>query len=142
MGIRTAIQEDTQAIGALLAQLEHPTAENLVAERLTQLIAHPDHELIVYELNNEVVAFMSIHFIPQIAYPGDFAMVSYFAVDHNLRSRGLGKEMEEHCVLLAKARKCNRIELHSSIRRTAAHRFYERQGYVEFPKYFSKLLVE
>lgn len=141
MSIRRAKQEDTQAIGSLLAQMEHPTAESLVAEKLALLIGHPDHELIVYELEDQVVAFMSIHFVPQIAYTGDFAMVSYFAVDDQLRSRGLGKEMEERCVELAKERGCNRIELHSSIRRTDAHRFYLRQGYVEFPKYFSKKLV-
>lgn len=141
MGIRKARQEDTQAIASLLTQMEHPTPENLVAERLIQLINHPDHEIIVFELEEQVRAFMSIHFLPQIAYSGDFAMVSYFAVDHNLRSQGLGREMEEHCVQLAKERKCDRIELHSSIRRVDAHRFYLRQGYVEFPKYFSKKLI-
>jgi GNAT superfamily N-acetyltransferase len=48
--------------------------------------------------------------------------------------------METHVSTLARERSCDRIEVHCHSRRTDAHRFYERQGYEESPKYFTKSL--
>ncbi|MBB5439465.1 GNAT superfamily N-acetyltransferase [Pedobacter sp. AK017] len=140
MAIRKAKVEDAVMIKNLLEQLDYPTAGTFVADKLAKMLSHTDHELLVYELNNKVVAFISIHFIPQIALAGDFAMISYFAVDATVRSKGIGKTMEAYAEVLARSRNCDRMQLHSSARRVAAHKFYERQGYQESPKYFSKKL--
>ncbi len=67
-------------------------------------------------------------------------ITSFFVVDEKVRSRGIGKMMEEYCVELAMERKCFAIELFSQEKRTDAHRFYERQGYQHFQKFFIKEL--
>lgn len=140
MGIRKARLSDVGAIQNLLSQMDYPETGLFLKDKVKILIGHPDEELIVYEKDEEIIAFMSIHFIPQIALKGDFARVSYFAVDAAFRCNGIGREMEEYCVDLAKSRNCDRIELHSHSRRTDAHRFYFRQGYNESPKYLIKKL--
>ena len=91
-------------------------------------------------MENKVVAFISIHYIPQIALPGDFARISYFAVDEKYQNKGIGELMEKYCEQEALARGCDRIELHSHSRRIGAHRFYAKLGYEESPKYLMKKL--
>lgn len=137
--IRRAHPADAEAIGALIAQLDYDPPSQL-AEKIRRLAAHPDEVLLVYELDAGVVAFLSLHFIPQIAVAGDFARISYFAVKDSARSLGIGRELEVHITELARARNCDRIEVHCHSRRAEAHRFYDRQGYEESPKYFIKRL--
>jgi GNAT superfamily N-acetyltransferase len=138
MAVRKATPRDINAIAVLLDQLGYPGSKEFLEGKLQRLINHSDEELIVYEENSEVVAVMSIHFIPQIALEGDFARISYFSVDGSVRSQGIGRLMEEHCTQLAQDRKCDRIEVHCNERRSEAHRFYFRQGYKEAPKYLVK----
>lgn len=138
--IRPVKIEDAPSIIKLLEQLDYPDTELFIHEKLDVLINHPDESFFVYELEGEVVAFMSLHYIPQIALRGDFARISYFAVDGESRNSGIGKTMEEYCTQLAVRRGCDRIELHSHTRRERAHKFYYRQGYEESPKYLMKRL--
>jgi len=142
LGIRKAKLDDWKQISLLLDQLDYPNTDEFIKDKLEKLLLDNNEELVVYEENQEVIAFISIHFIPQIAVKGDFARISYFAVDSSIRSKGIGRMLEEYCTELATKRKCDRIEVHCHSRRTDAHRFYERQGFTESPKYFIKLLSQ
>lgn len=140
MSIRTAAAGDAKAIQDLMNQLGYPTEDGFMERRLGVLSKNPDHADLVYEMEGEVVGFISIHFIPQIAFDGDYAVISYLVVDEGVRSLGVGKALEEYCTELATERKCKRILVHSNARRTDAHRFYLRQGFIEYPKDFIKKL--
>lgn len=140
MSIRKAYISDYYNIKKLLDQLDYPQTESFVKKKMEILLNHPDAELLVYEVNEKVVAFISLHYIPQIAREGDYLRINYFAVDQDFRSRGIGKEIEEYCVKLAQEKKCDRIELHTQERRKLAQKFYARQGYKEDPKYIVKIL--
>lgn len=140
--IRPAMLSDAPAITALLIQLGYAGTSVFLPEKLARMLLHPDEILLVAEAEGQVIAFISFHIIPQIALPGDFARISYFAVDASARSLGIGKTMEEYCTTLASERHCDRIEVHCHSRRTDAHRFYFRQGYAESPKYLIKKLRE
>lgn len=141
MGIRDAKVEDWKRIKELLELLGYSDIDSFLEAKILTLLGDPDEELLVYELGTEVVAVISIHFIPQLALEGDFARISYFAVDKKMRSRGIGREIEEYCTHLAKGRKCDRVEVHCHSRRLDAHRFYFRQGFSESPKYLIKMLT-
>ena len=140
MSIRPAQLSDGPAIEQLLDQLGYTGTEGFLPEKLRRMLADPDERLLVYETMAGVVAFISVHFIPQIAVAGDFARISYFSVDDSVRGQGIGREMEEYVAMLAKERGCDRIEVHCHSRREDAHRFYFRQGYEEEPKYLMKRL--
>lgn len=141
MEIRKADLKDARKVAELLAQLDYPRTDEFVAEKIAELSRRPDEELIVAESAGQIVAVLSVHFIPQLAVAGDFARISYFCVDGSMRSKGIGRILEQHCEQLARARGCDRIEVHSHSRREGAHRFYARQGYRESPKYFIKMLI-
>jgi GNAT superfamily N-acetyltransferase len=140
MGIRKTTIEDAHSIAELLEQLGYPGTEHFLREKMLAIQTNPNALLIVYEDAGKVIAFMAIDFITQIALKGDFARLSYFVVDNKYRSKGIGKEMEQYFELQARARNCDRIELHCSEYRTEAHQFYFRQGYTESPKYLVKKL--
>ncbi|WP_462408541.1 GNAT family N-acetyltransferase [Neobacillus sp. Marseille-QA0830] len=140
VGIRKARVDDWKQISLLLNQLGYPDTEPFLKEKVETLLMEPNEELLVFEEDSRVVAVISIHFIPQLAVKGDFARISYFAVDTSIRSMGIGRRIEEYCTELAIKRNCDRMEVHCHSRREDAHRFYIRQGFKESPKYFIKML--
>jgi len=142
MGLRTAKVEDYKQISLLLTQLDYPDTEHFLKEKIEILLTEPNEELLVFEEDKNIIAFISVHFMPQLAVKGDFARISYFAVDKTIRSRGIGRKLEEYCNDLALKRNCDRVEVHCHSRRTDAHRFYIRQGFTEAPKYFVKMLSQ
>jgi N-acetylglutamate synthase-like GNAT family acetyltransferase len=140
MNIRKAEIKDAEVIARLLEQLGYPTENGLVARRLSILVNNNEHLDVVGEIDGGVIGFMSLHFIPQIAFDTEYAVISYLVVDDKARKQGAGKLLEEYAVMAAKERKCKRIFLHSNARRVDAHRFYLRQGYQEYAKAFVKYL--
>jgi len=136
--IRKAKITDVSEISALLGQLGYPVDERLIKEKLVLLNDHADHELLAYEQNEKVIGFISIHFVPQIAMTGDFANIAYFCVDENIRGKGVGAALLARAEELVAERKCDRIFVHCNGHRIDAHRFYERNGYTNSPKYYVK----
>lgn len=142
MGIRRATLSDHDAIKNLFDQLDYLDSESFLRKKMEIVLNNPLEELLVYELENKVVAFIVLEFLPQLGLEGDIARIGYFAVDKDVRSKGIGQEMEKYCEKLAKEKNCDRIEVHCHERRKDAHRFYFRQGYFESPKYLVKSLRE
>ena len=140
MHIRTATIDDWKGISTLLDQLDYPGTAQFIVPRIRQMTEDPRERLLVYEQDGRIKGFISLHFIPQIALEGDFARISYFAVDQEARSEGIGRQMEEYSTRLARERGCHLIEVHCHTRRSGAHTFYARQGYEESPKYLIKRL--
>jgi GNAT superfamily N-acetyltransferase len=138
MGIRHAKTGDASGIQRLLEQLEYPGSGAGLESRLERMLKDPAEVLLVWEEDRKIGGFLSLHFIPQIAMEGDFARISYFAVDEAVRGQGIGLAMEEEATRLARERGCYLIEVHCHERRTRAHAFYSRQGYEESPKYLIK----
>ena len=147
--IRRAQHTDWPAIVRLLDQLEYPDTGKFMETRLGQLLDDPAEVLLVWEDGTAaspatpgaaILGFLSLHFIPQIALEGDFARISYFSIDEAARSKGIGRQLEEHAANLAREKGCELIEVHCHTRREKAHAFYFRQGYEESPKYLVKRL--
>jgi len=138
--IRLATAADASGISRLLTQLEYPGTEEFIAARLATLLTDPGERLLVWAEADTILAVLSLHFIPQLALKGDFARISYFAVDDQARSRGIGAQLEAEATRLAQERGCALMEVHCHTRRTRAHRFYARQGFEESPKYLIKRL--
>ena len=146
MSIRSATIGDWEGISRLLTQLEYPGTAVFIRSRLERMLNDPAETLLVWaeppapSEPPAVLGFLSLHFIPQIAFQGDFARISYFAVDGEARSHGIGRQMEETATPLATERGCVHMEVHCHTPRTPAHEFYARQGWTESPKYLIKKL--
>lgn len=136
--IRHATVADAAEITTLLASLGYPDTEPFIGQRIQTLRLHPDACLLVAEQHGQLCGVLSLHFIPQLALAGDFCRISYFCIGDDVRGQGIGALLEVRATELARARNCDRIEVHCHSRRTDAHRFYARQGYTESPKYLMK----
>jgi GNAT superfamily N-acetyltransferase len=141
MNIRRAQIGDAETIQVLLAQLGYPTLDGLIERRLAVLAGNSEHADLVYELEGSIIGFLSLHFIPQIAFDADYAIISYLVVADAARGKGIGRLLESYAEKMARERKCKRIFLQSNAKRVDAHRFYRRQGYEEYGKTFIKYLV-
>jgi len=142
MSIRNALLKDAPAITALLDTLEYPGSEIFIKDKMEQMFHNPYVYILVYEDGGKVLAFIVLEFLIQLGLKGDIARIGYFAVDEQARGNGIGGIIETYCTQLAKEKGCDRIEVHCHERRKDAHRFYQRQGYTESPKYFMKKLNE
>lgn len=140
MIIRDAVLKDASAIVDLLKQLEFEKSTGFIENRLTQTKDKSLYRNLVVEIDEKIVALMTIHFWIQIGLEGKTCTISFFVVDKDIRSQGIGKYMEEYCTKLAKGNGCSNVEVYSSEKRTDAHRFYERQGYKHMEKFFIKEL--
>jgi len=139
--IRTATYHDAPAIKLLLETLGYKTRMSILVNQLETLFGKNDHEVYVYELRKEVVGFISVHFMPQLAFDGGLVFISYLSVDESVTGHGVDKAMEEYVVKEGRLRKFDRIQVHCMDWRVPAHLFYVQQGYQEYPKFFSKRLL-
>jgi GNAT superfamily N-acetyltransferase len=128
-------------IAALLDDLGYPVDLHFLTHSIQRQLDHNDAVLLVAVVENTVVGVISLHFIPQLALPGDFCRISYLCVSPAARGQGIGTALEERAYELAQERGCDRMEVHSHSRRVDAHRFYTRQGYTESPKYLVKSVL-
>ena len=138
--IRPIQLKDASRISELLAQMGYPNTESFMSSKISKFLKDENESSLVYEENEKVLGFISMHFITQIAVEGDFARISYLVVDENARGQNIGKKRLDDCKKLAIERDCDRTELHSNFMREAAHRFYFREGYEDVPKYLVKYL--
>lgn len=75
--IRPAALPDAPAIARLLGQLGYPVSEDMVRRKLALLLKSRDEDLLVGDDDGNVVGFLEMHCIPQVAVEGAFARISY-----------------------------------------------------------------
>lgn len=142
MTIRNATYRDAPSIRLLLLALGYEATTSKLILMVQTTFIDKANELLVAVSGGYVVGFVAVHYLPQLGVDGDLALISYLVVDQDMQGKGIGKDLELEVTDRAKRRFCNRIELHCSVGREAAHGFYKEMGYVEYPTYFCKRLVE
>ena len=134
--IRLAVREDLSAIIQLLLRdsildlppQDHPSEEQINA--FDTIAKHPDHEIIVATLQEEVVATAQLSFLPGLSPRGTWrAQVEAVRVREDLRSHRIGSRLMQWMIDRARDRGCWVVQLTSNRVRLDAHRFYERLGF-------------
>lgn len=138
MSIRSAWVADCSSIKNLLDQLGYDCPVEIIKERLEKLFESDCDDVFVYTDNRKVEGFITLHYSKQLAFDGDFCEIGYLVVDKSVRGKGIGRILEEYACKTAKEKGCSALNVFSREFRTDAHRFYERQGYHEERKFFSK----
>ena len=135
--LRQAVPADLPEVVALLAAdqlgVHREAADDLAPYRTAfdAITADPAHLLLVADDTARVVGTMQLSFIPGLARRGAVrAQIEAVRVHEDVRSRGLGAWMIGWAVEEARRRGCALVQLTTDKRRTDAHRFYERLGFV------------
>jgi GNAT superfamily N-acetyltransferase len=88
-----------------------------------------DRAVLVAELHGAVIGCLSTSVMRVLHRPAPVGRISMMVVDEALRSRGIGAELVAAAERSLAAQGCYMVEVTSHVRRTEAHRFYERLGY-------------
>ncbi len=137
-GIRQASISDTSVIHKLCYQLGYNPKSDDVRTHLSNLLAHPDYEILVIEKDNEVLGWMSLYKRLRIE-DVEFLQVAALVTDERFRGQGLGKSLMAYAEARANEMKLPFVGLHSSMGRIDAHKFYEGIGYTKAKEsYFFK----
>lgn len=139
--LRRAVESDIAGIVELLANDPLRAAgESLAPERRAPYLAafraidaDPAHLLCVVEDSGaQVVATMQLTILPGLARSGATRLhLEAVRVADELRGKGLGSAMIQWSVAEGRRRGATLVQLTSDGSRVAAHRFYERLGFVQ-----------
>ena len=126
--IRPAQARDCAAMAALIGQLGYHATPGEVAARLETMAAE-GRTVLVAEVDGAVVACLSTAVMRVLHRPAPVGRISMMVVDEALRSRGIGALLVRAAEHALAEQGCYMVEVTSHLRRTEAHRFYERLGY-------------
>jgi GNAT superfamily N-acetyltransferase len=134
--IRLARVSDAEGIARLTSQLGYELQASAAAERLSRLLARPDHEFFVADVDGHVAGWLHATVLEYVE-SGPFVVIGGLVVDEDHRRKGVGRLLMEHAEAWARQQGCSIVRLWSSAARTAAHRFYEELGYTNIKTQYS-----
>ena len=138
--IRKCNDSDFDGILSLLRQLwlDKLTNPVTVKEILGKVIVSEQRACFVAESSDGIlVGFVSFSIKDSLWQEGLVAHVEELVVDEGARGRGIGAALVRYVIATARDKGCRRVELDSAHHREAAHRFYERLGFVNRAVLFS-----
>jgi len=141
--IRTAQDNDLHALADLCVQLGYPASENIIAQRLRDLMDQPEHRLLV-ALNQQAEVIAWIHgLVRKLLIADAHIELGGLVVDKAYRGHGIGEKLLVAIEGWAREIGIQTIFVRSNIIRLDAHRFYERLGYqmIKTSKTFQKNLA-
>jgi GNAT superfamily N-acetyltransferase len=135
--VRAACGEDVPRLvelldfGSLEIGREDPRNTEHYQQALVEIDATPGCELLVAEVQGEVVGVCQLIVFRHFQSMGGLcAEIESMHVHPEWRGRGIGGLLLENAVSRATGHGCYRVQLTSNKKRVAAHRFYERRGFV------------
>lgn len=126
--VRRAEAGDCATLAVLIGQLGYEATAAEVAARLGTMNAE-GRLVLVAERDGAVIGCLSTSVMRVLHRPAPVGRISMMVVDEALRSRGIGAALVRAAEQALAAQGCYMIEVTSQVRRTEAHRFYERLGY-------------
>jgi GNAT superfamily N-acetyltransferase len=96
-------------------------------ERLRETLSNSGADLLLALEGEAIVGFCSVYMDLRSIRFGDRAYVEDLATDPERRSQGIGTALLEAAKAWAAQHRATHLELVSDVRRTDAHRFYERE---------------
>ena len=92
---------------------------------------HPDHELLVAEEGDQLLACLQLSFLPGLSRRGMWrGQIEGVRVARVARGRGVGHQLLREAITRCRARGCGLVQLTSDKQRTDAGRFYQSLGFV------------
>ena len=121
--------QDLEIVARLSEQLGYPNTMDKMTERFLRLKNLKDHALFVAKENNQVVGWAHVSCDAESLLAEPRAELHALVVDETQRSCGHGQKLLEAAEKWARAQGLTLLRLRSNVKRTEAHRFYQREGY-------------
>lgn len=99
-------------------------------EAFEQVDQDPNCQLVVATIDDNIVGMAQINFLVNLTYQGGTrAQIEGVRVHKDFRSHGIGKQLFEYLIDLAKQRGCHMAQLTTNNQRPDAYHFYEKLGF-------------
>lgn len=129
---RKATREDFEDVYALMCVLEETCFNSEAMYAIFQKQCEdPQYYALVYDDGQSVKGVLNMRFEYQLHHCDKIAEILEFVILEDCRNLGIGKQMLQEAIRIAEEKQCAQIELDSNQKRLAAHRFYERNGFVK-----------
>jgi glucosamine-phosphate N-acetyltransferase len=142
ISIRPSRIEDFDAVVSLLRQLWPDKPLNPASLRIifdSALVSDTKAYLCAID-GKCVIGFGSLTIKNNLWPEGHLGYIDELVVDSEYRNKGVGTQLLEQLVVLARQKGCCRIELDSAFYRKESHHFYEQHGFEKRAYVFSKIL--
>lgn len=139
LSYRAATPDDLPFIvGLIVEDAVVATADSVADARhadyqtaLAAIDADPNQEMIVVEADGAPVGCFQLTYLPGLMRRGMWrGMIEVVHVADGVRNRGYGTQMMRWALERCRERGCGMVQLTSNKKRTDAHRFYERLGFL------------
>ncbi len=144
MNVREARPDDFEGVTRLLAELGRPdvlgTADVSAHRKNFQTYLRRGDTVALVAEDEGIVGFCEIEFRQRLNFGAPEGWIPDMIVTEGARSRGAGAALLHAAEQAARHRGAWGIALESATWRTRAHAFYEREGFKEIGKVFSKVL--
>lgn len=101
-------------------------------DALAEITADPNQEMIVVEQDGAPVGCFQLSYLPGLMRRGmKRGQIEVVHVAESHRNRGIGGDMMRWAVERCREHGCAMVQLTSNKKRTDAHRFYERLGFLK-----------
>jgi GNAT superfamily N-acetyltransferase len=126
--IREAGSVDVTQLTLLSCQLGYVIDDEQTKTNLQHILEKKDGKVFVATLDQQVIGWT--HIAARVSLEsGMFYELMGLVVDEQFRGQGAGTQLAKYAVEWAMAQGAARIRVRSNIKRTDAHRFYERLGF-------------
>lgn len=133
-----AVAEDFMTIYRFVNLLEDAVFDQSAQQRLfTENIANPNVVYLLAFFEGNPVGFLSCHIQNLLHHNGKVGEIQEMFVDESARSLGIGKKLIAEIKIVARQKNVVQLEVTSSFKRQAAHRFYERENFIFTHKKFT-----
>ena len=129
--IRKCHSEDFDDVASLLRQLWPEKRLDAASLRMVfQRAVTSESQTYLCVIDGErIVGFGSLTLKNNLWQQGYLAHIDELVVDSDYRGRGIGTQLLNQLVRLARDRGCRRVELDSAFHREQAHQFYQQHGF-------------
>lgn len=129
--IERARKEDVEDVYHLICKLEEEVFDKEIFSKVyNENIENLNNYYYVYKIENTCVGFISLHSKQLLHHNGKTGEIVELVVDDTYRNQHIGQQLLNYVENIAKELGLLEIDLSSNIKRTRAHSFYEKHGYV------------
>ena len=146
--IRKATETDIPIILGLLFELGRPKPKEdndveKFRKKVKNYLSNTDKQILVGEIDDvEIIGMISVIFLHRLNRINFEMYIPELIVKEKFQGKGLGTELINACMKIARNKKCHRIRLESGNQRRDAHKFYKRLQFKQTAISFTRKLDE
>ena len=134
MDFRIGNRNDLTGILELYKQLGNSNGSSFNINEANKIwddnIENNNIKYFIAEEEEKILGSLYICIIPNLSNNGkSIGFIENVIIDEKYRNKGIGKKLIEMAIEYARENNCYKVSLQSGIKRTEAHKFYEKIGF-------------